>query len=172
MDKGLLRNLLILLLASALFFALFRYISYLKVNIKDLENQKQNLLQDLEKEKNTVEKLNLKNKSLTSNLQAVHKRLGKSFSDLKLSEKRFEELNSRTSLLKAENSALLEDRNKLIKGSEAFKATLTATSDSKTITRESDGLTRLEGNQGLLIKSGQSTVAPKVKIEVVPTSER
>ena len=125
-------------------------------------------MQGLEKEKNTVEKLKLKNNSLKSNLQAAHKRLDKSFLDLKLSEKRFEELNSRVALLKAENSALSEDRIKLTEENETFKSTLTSIPELKAIIQELKRLKRLEGNRGFLIRSGQNTAISKVKIEVVP----
>lgn len=175
MNKRFLKNILILLLASTLIFAAFRYISYLKenirdlkVNIRELESQKQNLLQELEKEKNTVEKLKLNNSILKSNLQAAHKRLNKSFLDLKLSEKRFEELNSRASVLKAENSAFTEDRIKLTEENEAFKSTLTSITELKAIIQELKRLKKQEGNRGFLIKSGQSTAASRIKIEVVP----
>lgn len=168
MNKRFLRNILIILLASTLVFATFRYISYLKENIQELESQKQNLLQELEKERNTVEKLRLNNNSLKSNLQAAHKRINKSFLDLKLSGKRFEELDTRVSLLKAENTALSEDKVKLTKENEVFRSTLTSISELKAIIQELKRLKRVEGNRGFLIKSGQSTAASKVKIEVVP----
>jgi len=172
MNKRLLKNMLILLLASTLVFAAFRYISYLKENIRDLESQKQNLLQELEKEKNIVEKLGLKNNSLKANLQAVHKRLDKSFLDLKFSEKKFEGVDSRVSVLKAENSALAEDRIKLTAENEAFKSTLTSIPELKAIIQDLKKLARLKGNRGYLIKAGQSTPTSKVKIEVVPAATK
>jgi DNA repair exonuclease SbcCD ATPase subunit len=182
MNKKFIKNILILLLASTLVFGVFRYVSYLKENIRDLESQKQNLesqkqnlesqkqnlLQELEKEKNTVEKLKLKNNSLKSNLQAVHKRLDRSFLDLKLSEKRFEELNSRISVLKAENLAFSEDKIKLTEENEVFKSTLTSIPELKAAIQELKRLARFTGNRGFLIKGGQSIPATRVKIEVVP----
>ncbi|MFA5286710.1 MAG: hypothetical protein WC394_00325 [Candidatus Omnitrophota bacterium] len=156
MNKRPLKNILILLLAIILVFAAYRYISYLKKNIESLEIQKQNLLQEIEKEKNTIEALRLESSNLKSNLRAVHKRLNKSFSELKLSEKRLEELNSRVSLLEAENSALSEDRIKL----------------PKAIIQELKKPQGLEGNSGFLIKSGERRADSKVKIEVVPVSGR
>ena len=172
MNRRFLKNLLIILLASTLVFAVFKYISYLKENIGDLEIQKQNLLQELEKEKDTVEKLKSKNNLFKNNLQAVHKRLNRSFLDSKLSEKRFGELNSRVSVLKAENSALTGDKIKLTEENEAFKATLTSITDLKAIIRELNKLKRQAGNRGLLIKSGQNTAASKVRIEVVPAPSK
>ncbi len=172
MNKKFIKNILILLLASTLVFATFRYISYLKGNIRDLESQKQNLLQELEKERNALEKLKLENNSLKSILHAAHKRLNKSFLDLRLSEKRFEELNSRVSVLKAENSTLSEDKIKLTEENEVFKSTLTSISELKEIIQELKRLKKSAGNRGFLIKSGQSTALSKVKIEVVPAPSK
>lgn len=168
MNKRFFRNILILLITSALLFAAFRYIFYLKDNIRELESQKQNLLLELEKERNTVEKLKLKNNSLIVNLQATHKRLGKSFLDLKSSGEKFEEVNSRAALLKTENVALIEDKIKLTKENEVFKSALTSIPELKGIIRELKRLARSSGNRGYLVRSGESTATSKVKIEVVP----
>jgi hypothetical protein len=87
---------------------------------------------------------------------------------LKLSEKRLEELNSRISILKTENSALIGDKTKLIEENEAFKSTLTSITELKALIQELKRLKRQAGNRGFLLKSGQSTTTSRIKIEVVP----
>ncbi|PIP19686.1 MAG: hypothetical protein COT38_01900 [Candidatus Omnitrophica bacterium CG08_land_8_20_14_0_20_41_16] len=177
MNNRFLKNILILLLASALVFVVFRYISYLRENIRSLEGQKQSLeyqkqslSQELEKEKNTVEQLKLKNDSLKGNLKAAHKRLNKSFLALSQSEKRAEELSSQADILKAENNALSEEKARLVGDNEAFKSRLTSIPELKKAIQELKRQARLEGNRGFLIKNGKSTSVVKVKIEVTPAS--
>ena len=172
MDKRLFRNILIILLGIALVYFVSSYILQLKDNISNLESQKQNLLQELEKEKASLERLQIKNNILKSNLRATHKRLNKSFSDSRLSEKRFEELNSQITALKLENASLSEDRAKITKENESYKATLTSIPELKSIIQELKRLARSKGNRGFLIKSGQSTTASKVKIEVIPAPSK
>ncbi len=164
-------NILVLLLASALLFAGLRYINYLKENITDLKYQKQNLLSELEKEKIETEKLKSENKGLIYNLKAAYQRLYKSFAEVKTSEKKVEEVNARMALLKAENASLMEEKTKLTEENEAFRSTLTSIPDLKVLIRDLKRF-KADGNQGFLIKSGQSKSTSKVKIEVVPASSK
>ena len=172
MNRMLIKKIAVILFISGLIFTAYKYIFYLKDNIRELENQKQNLLQELEKEKNTVEKLRVKNELFKNNLQAVNKRLNKSFLELRLLEKRSAELNSRTALLIAENSSLQEDKARLSEENEALKSTLTSITELKAIIRDLKRLKRQEGNRGFLIKSGESTSVSKVKIEVMPAPSK
>jgi len=120
MNKRVLLNTFILLLVSASCLLALKYISSLKENISSLkedvsslENQKQNLLQEIEKEKTAVQQLNARNAGLKDNLKSAHKRLNKSFADLDRIEEKFNQLDAQFSILKAENNALLEEREKL-----------------------------------------------------------
>jgi glutaredoxin-related protein len=168
MNKKIFRNILVILLVTTLAFAALRYIGYLKDNINDLQEQKQNLLVELEKEKITTENLRLKNASLAINLRAAYKRLYRSFLDLRDSEKEFEEVNSRADLLRRDNAVLLEEKAKLTEENETFKSTLTSIPELKGIIQELKRLAKIKGNQGFLIKSGKNKSTSKVKIEVVP----
>jgi len=95
------------------------YVFSLKENAVSLENQKQNLLQELEKEKAAIQQINAKNAELKSYLRAVNKRLSASFTVLDGVEERIGKLNAQISILKAENSALLEERKKSTSASAA-----------------------------------------------------
>ena len=154
---------------SSLAFLALRYISSLKQSISALENQKQNLLQELEKEKNTVKELNLRSAGLKSYLIAFKKRLSKSFLALDNAQYKLEHLNSQFSILKAENNALLEDKQRLSQENDEMKMKLSSVNELRKAIRELKLKPRIiEGNKGYLIKDGQPTVTPKVKIEVVP----
>ena len=120
MSKRVFINAFILLLVSVFCFLALKYISSLKENISSLkesvsslENQKQNLLQEIEKEKTTVQQLNAGNAGLRDNLKSAYKRLNKSFADLDKIEDKLNKLETQISILKAEKSALLEERAKL-----------------------------------------------------------
>jgi len=52
-------------------------VSFLKDNIAALENQKQNLLQELEKEKAAIQQIHAKNAGLRSYLRDTHRRLNR-----------------------------------------------------------------------------------------------
>lgn len=144
-----LANILILLLASCSVFLALRYIFALKENIVSLrnnpsilENQKQNLLQDLEKEKNALQQVKAKNIGLRVYLKSAHQRLNHSLEALNQAEEKMDKLGAQLAILKAENSALLEDREKLTRENEAMK----------------------EG------KDSQPSSSAKIKIEVRPVS--
>lgn len=172
MHKNVLRNIIILLLASSLVFLVVRYISSLKGQVRTLENQKQNLLQELEKEKIVVQDLNIKNTGLKKNLKATYKRLNKSFQEIDVQETKFEQLSSKFSLLKAENSALLTEKDGLVKENEGLKVKLSSVKELKKAIQElKHGKVLTDGNRGFLVKDGQSTAVSRVKIEVIPATE-
>jgi chromosome segregation ATPase len=171
MNKIPAKKLLAILLASALVFGVIRYVLYLRDNIDSLENQKQNLMLELEKEKNEVQKLQAKNSNLKSNLKATHKRLNKAFSGLSLSEKRAKALESQADILKVENSALLEENKKLVNENDTLKSKLTSIPELKEAIQELKRISRASGNRGFLIKNGHSASTSKIKIEVVPAPQ-
>lgn len=175
MHRKILVNIVILLLVSSAVFLTLRYIyslknniSCLKDNVAVLENQKQNLLQALEKEKIAVKALNTKNANLKDYLRAMHKKLNKLFFGLDIAEEKANKLDVQLSVLKAEHSALLENQQSLTQENEAMKIKLSSIEELKKAIKELKRTKRLEGNRGFLIKNGQSSSTAKVKIEVTP----
>lgn len=171
--------LILFLLGGFLFFAL-KYVNSLNERIVTLENQKQNLLQDLEKEKDTVKQLNIKNIGLSHYLMVAHRRLNKSFLDLSVVLDKMEKLGAQFSVAKADNSALLAENNVLLEGklrlireNNSMKAKLGSVDELKKAIRKLKKETRIKetlikGNRGLLIKDGKSTSNANIKIEVIP----
>jgi len=170
MNKRVLMNVLILLLVSSSVFLVFRYVSSLKENITTLENQKQNLLQELEKEKASLQQLTARNVGLKHYLKGAHKRLNKSFVVLGQTEEQLEKLKAQFSILKAENGALLEEKDRITNENETMKMKLSSVEELKKAIKELKKQVEIEGNRGFLIKDGQLTSAAKIKIEVSPAS--
>jgi len=157
-----LRNILILLLAAGSIFILLRYVASLKENIASLENQKQNLLQDLEKEKKSVQQLKARNTGLKSYLRAAHKKI------IRVKEQ-IGNFDLRFSILRAENKALVDERQRLAQENASLKTKLSSVDELKKAIRELKRRAKIEGNRGFLIKNSQLTTSPaKVKIEVIP----
>lgn len=204
MNKGLLKNILIVILVTITTFSVFKYFSSLrekydllntlnqtKEQLATLEKQRQNLLQDLEKEKQFQQKLAQENSGLKDYLKASKKRLTKLFADFGEAEKTIEQLGAKFSVLEAENTALREQRDKLstqfiqvIQENDSLKARLSSITELKKaikqLRRQMREVSReikkrsqdevIEGNRGFLIKDGKSTYPPKVRIEVIPAS--
>lgn len=150
-----------------LFFAL-KYVNSLRERIVILENQKQNLLQNLEKEKSTVKQLNIKNMGLSRYLMAAHRKLNKSFLDLSTALNKMEKLGAQLSIIKAENSALLEEHQRFIRENESMKVKLGSIDELKKAIRELKKEMRIKGNRGFLLKDGKLTSNANIKIEVIP----
>ena len=169
----------ILLLVSASGFVAIR--QYLSLNEKApaLESQEQNLLQELKKEKSAFQQLNAKNAQLKAYLRSAHKRVNKSFAVLAELEKAEEEVNKlklQYSILKAENSALLEERDRLSKENATMKVKLMSAQEPKNIAKEvkkeDKAVVKKEGNRGVLFKTKQSTPAPRITVEVITASSQ
>jgi len=156
-----LRNILILILAIASILAVVMYITSLRENIALLENQKQNLLQDLEKEKKSVAQLSARNAGLKSYLKAAHKKLNK----VKAQMGNFD---LRLSILRAENQALSDERQRLAQENASLEMKFNSVDELKKAMRELKRRAKIEGNRGFLIRDGQLTTPAKVKIEVIP----
>ncbi|MCX5702902.1 MAG: hypothetical protein NT066_00150 [Candidatus Omnitrophica bacterium] len=195
MNKGLLKNILIVLLLTIAIFSVFKYIwllkekydllvilNQVKAQVATLEEEKQNLLQSLEKEKESRQKLSQENLGLKENLKAGKRKLTKLFRE----QEALEELNYKFSLLKAENVALTEKTKKLSEENENLKAKVSSISGLKDAIRELKKQARkvvsivirhkperiIEGNRGFLIKDGKYTSPAKVKIEVIPVASK
>jgi len=166
-----LRNIVVLFLASSLFFLTFKYISFLRENISRLEGEKQSLIQEVDRQKTLIERLNTKNTGLKNYLKAANKRLNKSFSDLDREKLKGEELKSQFSLLKAENDALSGEKARLVQENEDMKEKFNSIDELKKAIRALKQRIKVEGNQGFIVKHGQPTSVSKVKIEVTPASD-
>ncbi|MDD2680180.1 MAG: hypothetical protein PHO03_05245 [Candidatus Omnitrophica bacterium] len=163
-----LRNILILLLAAGAILVVLRYVASLKENIASLENQKQNLLQDLEKEKKAVQRFSARNAGLRDYLRAAHRKLKKLFLNSGLAKEQLEKFNLKFSILRAENKALLDERQRLVQENASLKTKLNSVDELKKAIRELKRRAKIEGNRGFLIKNGQPTTSAKVRIEVIP----
>jgi chromosome segregation ATPase len=155
-----------------------------KSQVVRLENEKQNILADLEKEKELKQRLNQEISELKDYLKASKNRLTKLFKDHSYTQKTAGHLDSQLSLLRAENSALLDRNMSLFEENKNLKARLSSIVELrkaiKEIRRKMFKVSKevkyktlvekfIEGNRGYLIKNGKYTTYPaKIKIEVTP----
>jgi chromosome segregation ATPase len=193
MKKALLKNILIIFLAIIALFSIFKYASLLKEKNdllnslnqlrqerQALEMEKQNLLQTLEKQIELQQRVSQQNYVLKEYLQASKKRLTRLFEDFQELQKKKGQLDSRYTLLKAENAALRQE-------SESLKLKLSSITELKKAIKElkgqmrkvglkmkktADTLERLEWNRGFLLKDGKSTYSTKIKIKVIPVTKK
>jgi len=172
-------NIPILLLVSVFGFIALRHFYPLNENTPVLENQEQNLLQELKKEKIAFQQLNAKNARLKAYLKSAQRRLNKSFvvlGRLEKIEEDVDKLNAQYSILKAENSALLEERSKLAAENEVMRTKLNSAEEPKNtvkeVKKEVKAEVKAEGNRGVLFKARQLTSTPKITIEVIPASSQ
>lgn len=196
----------IALLAGIAIFSIYKYVvtlkekedllntvSQMKEQVAALEIAKQNLSQELEKEKQLSQEL-------TQGLKVSEERLAKVNASLVTTVKALEDLNSQHSILKTENTALKEQNDNLklqvtqvTQEKDELKARMSSVKELKKAIRElkrqmrkvktqiiakektttTATETAVEGNRGFLIKDGKPTSSPKVIIEVkpLPTSE-
>lgn len=167
----------ILLFLSAFGFIALRHFYSLKEDAPGLENQEQNLLRELKKEKIAFQQLNSRNARLRAYLKSSHKRLNKSFAvigKLEKIEEDLDKLKAQYSILKAENNSLLEERNRLAKENEALRVKLDSSQRPqepvKEVKKEVKAGVKAEGNRGVLFQTKQPTSSPRVTIEVIPAS--
>lgn len=169
----------ILLLVSAFSFIALRHYFSLNENPPTLENQEQNLLQELKKEKIAFGQLSAKNFRLKAYLRSSRKRINKSFAVLAELDKvqaQVDKLKLQYSILKAENSALLAERDKLSQENEAIKIKLNSAQQpknpAKEIQPEKKEAVKEKGNRGVLFKTKKPASAPRITIEVLPASSQ
>ncbi len=187
MNKETVKNIALILLLSITAFSMVRYVSELKARyrlsdslaqaqgeIAILTQEKQNLLQELEKEKGLKERLALKNANLKAYLRAGKNRIARLFLDSSRIQNNLEDVSARLSILKVENSVIIDSRKRVYLENEELKAKLGSVVELKKAIRElkarkkkrKAAVLKTEGNQGYLIKEGQSTSPDKIKIEV------
>jgi len=191
MNKNMVKNIVLILLIGITGFSMVRYISELKEKyrlkesliqaqgqISVLVQEKQNLLQDLRKEKELKEQLAQKNANLKGYLKASKNRIARLFQDNAKTQGSLEELSAKLFILKAENKALIDRRKRIYAENEQFKLKLSSILELKKAIKElrankrRDHALETEGNRGFLIKDGQSTAVERVKIEVIPAQTK
>jgi chromosome segregation ATPase len=197
MNKSQVKNILIVFLLSITAFSIFKFTSSLKEQFnlsnrlnkaKDeilvLEKERQDLLQEIEKERDTSCQLRERNSKLKDYLKANKRMISDLFADLKERTQTIEELNSKSCLLKLEVEALQQKKEQLSQENESFKAKLSSVTELKKAIKEIKMQARkmhiemkkqaavdkiIEGNRGYLIKAGKATYPVKLKIEVILT---
>ena len=195
----------IVLLVGITLFSVFKYLMTLneknglmknlnqvKGQVAALELEKENLLQTIDKEKESQKALTEENATLKDEL----KKLAQVDENLQNSQKTIEQLTSQIALSKAENTALREEKNGLSleltqvsQERDTLRARLSSIPELKKTIKEVKAQIRkakviireiakkrriIEGNRGFLVKNGKSTFPiTKIKIEVmsVPTSK-
>lgn len=200
MNKSQAKNIVIIFLLTITLFSVYKFAASLaekyelmnnlnlaKQQAAALEKEKQNLLQELKKDKELQEGLIRHNAGLKEYVHASKARLGRLFKVYEHAQDKIEELNSKFSLLKAENTAILSEKEKIAKEHEELKIRLHSIVELRKAMRElkkqaqkvgiqiikkTDASKTLEGNQGFVIKDGKPNTPAKVKIEVIPAPPR
>ncbi|MFH0738830.1 MAG: hypothetical protein V2A59_03115 [Candidatus Omnitrophota bacterium] len=193
---------LIALLAGVTCFSLFKYfytlkekyelyntLNQIKEQVADLEAQKQEILQGIEKEKQLNLQITQENTGLKENIGAAEEKIYQLSTDIAYAKKIFEDLKSEVSVLKAENMAVREENinltsklSQVSQEKDALTMRLSSVAELKKAIRELKKQMRrvsseisyketirekiLEGNRGFLLKNGKPTYPTKVKIEV------
>jgi len=140
MDKGLIKNILIIFLLSVAAFSVVKYaaifqekrvltddLNSIKAKLAVLEEEKRLVLAELEQGKEQVALLSQDKTVLRQNLKAVKRRMAKLFTELNQTKKAIDGLNSKFLLLKAENLTLIkraEKVNQLASQNRALKENL------------------------------------------------
>ncbi len=184
---------LIALLAGITIFSVYKYVqalkekyellntlSLVKNQVAILEVEKQNLLQTLEKQKQLEQRLNDEKAALKKNLKAAGKKVNSLNSEVNKINANLEQITLQAALLRGENAALKEGRDKLSRDNDNLQARLGSVVELRRAIRElrrqahnlGTGMREqnesVQGNQGFVIKDGKPTTSGKVKIEVTP----
>jgi chromosome segregation ATPase len=183
MNKGLLKNTIIVLLLTITVFSILKYKSVLNENYallndlnltKDqalsLAKEKQNLLQDIEKRKGMEQ-------ALKANLRANRNKVTRLFAENNEIKQSADELRAEFSMLKAEKTALEEQKRQLSNENEDLIAKLNSLEELqlqiKELKEEKYKADNIEkGNKGYLTKYGSFTPPAKARIEVNPASQK
>jgi uncharacterized protein (DUF3084 family) len=187
MNKDTIKNLTFILLLGVTVFSMVRYVSELKARfrlqdsliqaqgaITTLTQEKQNSLQELEKEKALNERLAAKNLKLKACLGASKNRMNRLFRNNWQSRNELGEISAKFTVLKAENRALIDSRKRSYIENEQLKLKLGSVVELKKAIRalkSKRSKPGAEGNRGFLVRDGRSTLE-KIKIEVVPDTHK
>lgn len=188
---------LIVFLIGVTLFSVFKYLASLKekhdllqaindvkAQVAVLESEKQNIMQDLEKEKQLQQELSEQNIKLKSVLRASEEKITKLNTGFSQVQGEIDQLNSQQALLKAENAALREEKDNLNNELMQVSARLSSLSELRKAIKELKRQVRkvkvdmdkrktelnyiIAGNRGYVIRDGKSTYPAKIKIEVNP----
>jgi len=187
MNKGLARNLLIVLLLTLTAFSAFKYVASLKEKhdlrqdlnavqqeVAILSEEKQNLLQDLEKEKEANNKLASDNQELKQYLIASREKISKLFEEVKETQDAIEQLSFQISLAKAENKALFEETGEeergLIEEPREERIEVCERVEAPRILKEEVGLPvrRMEQEMGEVIAKGVQKMMENFIVNIIP----
>ena len=177
MNKAVIKNILIAFLLALTIFVVFRYILSLRKDVATLEDQRQNLLVSLEKEKQVGQQLAQENTTLKANLVASRKKIAKLMADYSAEQKTLDELKARFALVQAENAALRGEKQKVAEEIEALQGKVDSSSRRKRqmprvsteMRKESETQQKIsEGNYGYTTKNGKTTYPARIKVEVLP----
>lgn len=182
---------LIAFLAGITILSVYKYAQSLKelnqakAQLVALENEKQNLLQTLEKEKQLGQVLGAENTRLKANLKAGVRKISKTTMSLSKIQSELQRVNNEIAALKDANKALEEAKAAAEKESDNLRARLSSVAELKKAIGELKkqafkvGVQVIEktqqrvdqetmGNMGFVIKDGKPTYPASVKIEVNP----
>jgi chromosome segregation ATPase len=166
MSKASFRNVLVIILVVATVAAVLAYVFFLKKQVVSLENQRQNLLQQIEKGKNAQQLLIEENMVIKRDLEATKQEIEKVRAVYDIEHVSFEELKAKFALLQAENEALRKEKMKVAKEIEGLEQKLAKTTPGK-----GKPISNIEvGNRGYIIRDGKPTYPSRIRIEVVPAN--
>ncbi len=169
---------------------LIESVKQMKMQLAQFENDKQDIKRSYEEEKALRLMAEKKNVQFEDSLKSTQEQLDKITIDYQSLREDVEKLSAEVSAVKAEKVFLAEKNNELQvklndskKESESLAARFTSIPELKKAIRELKNQMRnvdhevknkikaerqILGNQGFVIKKGQSVVSSKVKIEVQP----
>lgn len=188
------RKILIFVLVLLVALSLSRYIWGLKTQVKVLKNEKQNLLQELKKEKEARERLIQENLLLKGNLQAAQGEVARLKEEISQSRQIIEQLNAqlltfkqaplpaaeeksapkgKTSDLSLQEDELKSHLDSIVKLKRAIRQLRKQVHKvDKEFNGKSETVRIIEGNRGFLLREGKSTIPARLKIEVNPASAK
>ena len=186
MNKDAVKNIALIFLLGITIFSMVKYVSELnaRYRLQDslalvqsqmaiITQEKQNLLQELKKEQELQEQLELRNAALKENLKASKNRITRFFQEEAKVKSDLEDSRARLAILKAENRALVNSHKRLFVENEELKFKLSTVDELKKAIKElrnrkrKDLELQAEGNQGFITRNGRSTTVEKIKIEVI-----
>jgi len=169
---------------------LSRALEEMNARVSILEKDKAQMVQSLNSGRDALKKLDEDNARLGQTIQAQGENISALTAEVERTNGKLEELNSRYSLLRCENSALRSQLFFVVKEEEKMRLNMTSLPELKKAIRElkkkkthasvlpvihKQRINKvvkgqiLEGNKGFLVRDGKPTFAKTIKIEVVPT---
>jgi len=189
-ELGTYKKILVFILILVTAASLSRYILGLNKQVKVLKNEKQNLLQELKKEKKAKERLIQDNLLLKKNLQAAQGEAARLKEEATQNLKVIEQLNAQLMALKRELPVSAEEKsgleaklNELARQKNELRTRLDSIAQLKKviqelkrqmrkaaeeIMRKTEAAGATEGNRGFLLRDGKLTIPARLKVEVRP----